>query len=194
MNSLHENIEFSLNLIRCFPHLVVFYFHKNKSVIQADLQNALKINNLDYGQITGLIYLFAFKRSFRNVFYYRVRPYDFFLNVFCPRVPTIVFDTDHIEPGFVIVHGFASTIGAKSIGKNCTVFQKVTIGAAAQVGYPVILDNVTIYSGAIIMGNVTIGNNVTIGANATVFKSVPDDCTVLPPSFRVMQWKKKCSQ
>ena len=48
-----------------------------------------------------------------------------------------------------------------------------------------------INSGAIIMGKVIIGNNVVIGANATVMQNVPDNCTVLPVSSKIMHWKIK---
>ncbi len=58
------------------------------------------------------------------------------------------------------------------------------------MGFPTILDNVTIYAGAIVIGNITVGNNSVIGANATVFKNVPDNCTVLPGTSKIMQWRK----
>lgn len=179
-----------MNIIRCTPHIIVFNLHKNKHVICEDIKRGLKLLNQDYGMLSGLVYLLSFERAFRNLFYYRVQPFDIFLNIICPRLYALRIDACSIGPGLAISHGFASTIGAKSIGRNCTIFQQVTLGAAGRMGFPTILDNVTIFAGAVIIGNVTIGNNVVIGANATVYKNVPDNCTVLPGTSKIMQWRK----
>lgn len=63
------------------------------------------------------------------------------------------------------------------MGKNCTIFQQTTIGATEK-GTPTLGDNVTIYCGAKVLGNISIGNNVVIGANAVVVKDVPDNVVV----------------
>lgn len=64
------------------------------------------------------------------------------------------------------------------IGKNCVIFQQVTIGSntlkgSKSNGAPTIGDNVYIGCGAKIIGNVHIGKNARIGANAIVVKDVP---------------------
>lgn len=64
-----------------------------------------------------------------------------------------------------------------TMGSNCRIYQHVTIGAG-NGGYPTILDNVTIYSGATICGKIIIGNNVIIGANSFVNKSFPDNTVI----------------
>ena len=46
-------------------------------------------------------------------------------------------------------------------------------------GLPTIGDNVSVFCGAIVVGNITIGNNVIIAAGAVVVKSVPNNCTVV---------------
>lgn len=191
MDSKRECIIFIMNCIRCIPHVIVFYLHKNKSLIKEDIKNGLKLLNKNFGSIKGLIYLLSFENAFRNLFYYRVQPYEIFLNLACPRLTTLRIDACKIGPGLAISHGFGSTIGAKSIGKNCTIFQQVTLGAAGSTGFPTILDNVTIYAGAVVIGDVTIGNNSVVGANATVFRDIPDNCTVLPGTSKIMKWKCK---
>lgn len=61
-------------------------------------------------------------------------------------------------------------------GRNCTIFQQVTIGESRKnSGVPVLGDNVTIGAGAKLIGSIYIGNNVTIGANAVVNKNLPDN-------------------
>ena len=63
------------------------------------------------------------------------------------------------------------------IGKNCAVFQQVTIGSntlkGSNMGSPIIGDNCYIGAGAKIIGNVRIGDNCRIGANACVYKDMP---------------------
>lgn len=71
--------------------------------------------------------------------------------------------------------------GASIIGECCTFFNAVTIGrefGGKKKGTPIIGNNVVIFAGAKIIGNVKIGNNVVIGANSVVTKDVPDDCIV----------------
>lgn len=65
------------------------------------------------------------------------------------------------------------------IGNNVTIYHGVTIGVAKtsnngnnNTGYPYIGDNVKIYTGAIILGDIKIEDNVTIGANTVVTKSI----------------------
>jgi serine O-acetyltransferase len=162
--------------------------HRNKEIITADVKRGMAEFRKDFGNINGFIFLIAFMPSFRNVFYFRIRPLDFFLKIICPPERSMAIHTETIGEGFVVSHGFSTAIGAKSIGKNCTILQQVTIGAT-NYGEPVIKDNVVIYAGAVVFGKITIGNNVVIGANATVYKDVPDDCTVLPGTSKIMKWK-----
>lgn len=162
-----------MEYIRCLPHLILFYTHKNRSVIQADVRRWQQFECLDFRQPFGFIYLLSFFREFRNLFYNRIGSFKGFLNIFCPELSTLIIETKDIGEGLFIQHGFTSVINAKSIGNNCFINQQVTID-----GDPIILNNVRIYSGAVIMGNVTIGNNSVIGANASVFDDVPDNCMV----------------
>lgn len=63
------------------------------------------------------------------------------------------------------------------LGNNVTIFQNVTIGRSDTyvANYPKIGDNVIIYAGAVIVGDVEIGANCIIGANSVVTKSIPDN-------------------
>lgn len=79
-----------------------------------------------------------------------------------------------IEGGLNIHHVNGIVIGeGVIIGKNLNIFQQVTIGKK-ESGYPVIGDDVTIYPGAKIIGNIKIGNNSIIGANSVVNKDVAE--------------------
>lgn len=188
MQTPKDYILFILNFIRCIPHLILFFFHKNRSVIQADVKAALKSEDRNYNQVIGLIYLLAFSKHYRNLFYFRTRPYSSLLYMICPQMSHLYIRTKEIGEGMCLIHAFSTEIGAKSIGNNCVIYQQVTIGGDKH-GIPVIGDNVTIYSAAVIVGKVTIGNNVVVGANSTVITDVPSNSTVLPGSSKIMRWR-----
>lgn len=137
----------------------------------------------------GFIYLMVFYHQFRNIFYYRIKTNNVLLNILFPKVATLTIAAGEIGEGLYIPHGFSTTIGARSIGKNCSINHNVTIGGFKGNPRPVILDNVVINAGAVIYGDITVGNNVIIGANATVNTNIPDNCTVFPPQSRIMKWK-----
>lgn len=184
-----EKIVILFSFIRCLPHLVVFYSHGNRLIIQSDCHYWLQRLRKNYGSAFGFIYLLTYFPHFRNLFYYRMGKGTFFLNVICPQMDSLLIRTDKIGNYFYITHGFATAIGAEYIGDNCHIFQHVTIGYSDNGG-PTILNNVIIKPGAIIIGKITIGNNVVIGAGATVFRDVPDNCTVFPPTSLIMRWGK----
>lgn len=180
-----------INSIRCLPHLLVFYVHPKKKLVKSDISVWLKTLKKNYITPIGLIYLLGLYPEYRNLFYHRIGNSKYFLNILCRKMQALNIDGYvKIGEGFFINHGYASAIGAKSIGKNCRVNQQVTIGDHFG-GKPTILDNVHIHSGAVIIGNIVIGNNAVIGANATVFKDVPDNCTVYPAQSLFMRWSKR---
>ena len=84
-----------------------------------------------------------------------------------------------------IDHGTGVVIGATSIiGNDVTIYHGVTLGGVGRGGitgkrHPTVEDNVTIGSGAKILGNITLGNNCIIGANAVVLKDVPPATTAV---------------
>ena len=68
-------------------------------------------------------------------------------------------------------------------GKNCTVYQQVTIDNcllkdSKTLGAPKFGDNCIILPGAKIIGNINIGNNVVIGANVVVENDIADNAVV----------------
>lgn len=117
--------------------------------------------------------------EYRNLFYNRVGEIYLLINWLCPKMNTLFINSKNIGPGLFIQHGFATIIGAKSIGRDCWINQQVTIGFSDETNYPELGDNVTINAGAKIIGGVKMGNNSKAGANAVVVKSVPDNCTVV---------------
>lgn len=88
-----------------------------------------------------------------------------------------------IGPGFFIPHSLGIVIGHEVVaGKNLEIFQNVTIGSNRKERngrmMPIIGDNVSIGSGAVVVGAINIGNNVRIGANSYVDKDIPNNVVV----------------
>lgn len=82
--------------------------------------------------------------------------------------------------------------GGVTIGKNCTIYQQVTIGSnmlidSKSLGSPTIGDNCLIGAGAKIIGKITIGNNCRIGANAVVAQDLPDNSVIVLSNAQIFQ-------
>lgn len=78
------------------------------------------------------------------------------------------------------------TIGSGAIiGDNCTIYHQVTIGKK-NGKFPIIGNNVTIYPGAKIIGDVKIGDNSIIGANAVVIKDVPENSVAVGVPAKIL--------
>ena len=88
-----------------------------------------------------------------------------------------------IGEGLFIDHGAGVVIGETAeIGHNVTLYQGVTLGGtgfATGKRHPTVQDNVTIGSGAKLLGPITIGHGAKIGANSVVITDVPPNCTVV---------------
>ena len=117
-----------------------------------------------------------------------------------PLIPRIMTEYIHsrtgidIHPGaeigrgLMIDHGTGVVIGETSvIGNETRIYQGVTLGALSPAKsmaepelkrHPTIEDNVIIYSGATILGNVTIGTGSIIGGNVWLVQDVPPESRV----------------
>ena len=88
-----------------------------------------------------------------------------------------------IGQGLFIDHGTGVVIGETAeVGDNVTMYQGVTLGGtgfATGKRHPTVEDNVTIGSGAKLLGPITIGHGSKIGANSVVIHDVPPNSTVV---------------
>lgn len=91
----------------------------------------------------------------------------------------------HLGKGIFIDHGTGVVIGETAeIGDNAKIYQGVTLGALSfpkdacgkiikgAKRHPTLEDNVTIYSGATVLGNIVIGKGSVIGGNVWLTESV----------------------
>jgi serine O-acetyltransferase len=88
-----------------------------------------------------------------------------------------------IGEGFFIDHGMGVVIGETAeIGRDVTLYQGVTLGGtgfATGKRHPTVQDNVTIGSGAKLLGPIDVGHGAKIGANTVVIHDVPPNSTVV---------------
>lgn len=120
------------------------------------------------------------KRYVRNLFYYRLG-YTFLelFSFLCPPDHTLhIMGCGKIGERCFLQHSQNSFLNANSIGDDFYCLHNVTIGNDIIKGRPIIGNNVSIYTGAVIIGNIKIGNNVMIAANAVVRNDVPNNVLV----------------
>ncbi len=106
----------------------------------------------------------------------------------------------HLGKGVFIDHGTGVVVGETAmIGDNVRIYQGVTLGAVSfpkdacgmlvkgSKRHPTIGNNVTIYSGASVLGDIVIGDNSVIGGNVWLTESMPagTKITAQPPENRL---------
>jgi len=88
-----------------------------------------------------------------------------------------------IGTGLFVDHGMGVVIGETAeIGADVTLYQGVTLGGtgfATGKRHPTVEDNVTIGSGAKLLGPIVVGHGSKIGAGSVVIHDVPPNSTVV---------------
>lgn len=84
-----------------------------------------------------------------------------------------------IGKGLHIQHGDGVYLNVQSIGENFTVYQGVTLGSSPNKGLPIVGNNVTVYMGAKVFGDVALKDNCVVGANAVVTHDVDENAVVV---------------
>ncbi len=100
-----------------------------------------------------------------------------------------------IGKGVFIDHGMGVVIGETAIvGDYCTIYQGVTLGGTGKdkgKRHPTIGNNVTIGSGAKILGPFTVGDNSKIAANAVVLNEIPPNSTCVGVPAHIVKLNNK---
>ncbi len=82
-----------------------------------------------------------------------------------------------------IDHGMGTVIGETAIvGDDVTLYQGVTLGGTGKEKgkrHPTLGNNISIGSGAKLLGNITIGDNCRVGAGSVVLRNVPANSTIV---------------
>lgn len=129
-------------------------------------------------------YLHTQHNPFRHIAYLIYRHYEFKYGIQIGLNQTI-------KGGIRFPHFSGIVCGAIYIGKNLTMYQCTTIGATHGKGAPTLGDNVILFAGAKVVGNVKIGNNVVIGANTVVTKDIPDNAIIVGNPSRIISLDSK---
>lgn len=155
----------------------------------------IKHKKIDESADLAFLRFWSSRQEFRSILKYRIKRFGNSeltakFNKACAGksyffIKELHLSVKDIGPGLYVEHGFSTIVFAKSIGANFHVNQNVTIGTG-RGGNPVILDNVSVFTGAVVIGGISIGNNVKVGANAVVTDSVPDNATVVPQKSRII--------
>lgn len=176
-----------------YAPLVFAYFNKWGGVsVKKDLKYAYDVcryyrNENEFRMFLDLLWHFP---EWRALFIFRLGRKGRLLRLIYPNRINFHIGCAELGGGFFPQHAYATYINANSVGERCQVWQNVTIGVKESGGgRPSIGNNVKIYTGAVVLGDITIGNNVIIGANAVVTKSVPDNSIAVgvPAIFKPIQ-------
>jgi len=148
--------------------------------------------------ILRLAYMVLFNRSLHVLYVYRVfhwlytrlspRPwlwglaripfevaYRLLTMAFCSLKGVEIPYEARIGRAFRLVHPFNIVVAPQTtIGDRCTVFNGVTFGVnhLDRSGFPVVGNDVVVYPGAKVVGNVRVGSTVIIGPNSVVVHDV----------------------
>lgn len=153
--------------------------------------------------LLGLIKVLAFNLNLRYIFLIRLwfwlrkKRIPFFAGFIYRKMVTrygcFIGPNAQIGVGVQFPHPNGIVIGADTtIGENCVIYQQVTfggkvIGDAQKGNYPKVGNNVIIFAGAKLIGDISVGDNVIIGANSVVNKDIPSFSVVAGVPARIIK-------
>lgn len=179
---------FALNLIRGLPAWLVLCLSGQRALVERETVRYRWFleNGKDIGFFRAYNLLLWKYPPYRNHVIYRCsegsRLWGYVLRLLYRPKQDLEIGGD-IGEGLVVYHGHGTVIAAHKIGRNFQIYQGATVGNNPRPGRarnnPIIGDNVTVYTNAVVAGHITIGDNVEIGAGAVVMKDVPSNSVVI---------------
>ncbi len=185
---------YSLNIFRTIPVWIIF-----KMENEIDKNKILKDMNINENSLWHLHKNLVDNKYFRRLFIFRIEKSmgKFISNIvrlLYPPARDFEIVAHNIGGGVSLYHCYGTIIFADVIGENLSIYQQVTIGRGKKIDgrdIPKIGNNVSIYTGAKVLGGITIGNNCKIGANAVVLQDIPDNSTAVGIPARIVNKEKK---
>lgn len=163
-------VQFIVNWPRTLLCQLAYALSKNKKLVQSD-----------FGTYGNMVRSLIFGKHNRNLFYHRMGRTSLFYSWLLSGDKSIKLPFScqlgrHIH----FVHNDSCHLNAQSIGDNFICYPHVVLGTKSlrDNSKPTIGNDVTIGTGAVVVGGIHIGNNVTIAANAFVCQDVPDNSRV----------------
>jgi serine O-acetyltransferase len=176
-----------------YSPLMVLSIARIRETVDADVARWVGVVHPPVPDQWARLALLATYPEFRTLTYYRLRRAGVIsaglasaFAVVYPGERTLHLDCSDIGPGLFIQHGFATVVAARRVGRNCWINQQVTIGFTRAEDRPTIGDDVFIYAGAKVLGDIAIGNGARVGANAVVLADVPERCTAVGVPARIL--------
>lgn len=168
-------ILFLIKSIRFIPALLIVNLPAYQDLITYERDRWIAYNHINEKGEWGFITLMMKFPEYRSLVYHRTGCR--WLRHFAKGQTNLYFHTPShkIGKGLVIWHGYSTVINAESIGEDCSIWHNATIGKKTILPIcdkPVIGNNVSICTGAIVLGNIKIENNCTIGAGSVVVDDV----------------------
>lgn len=161
--------------LRFVFHLMAFYMSSQRALLEYERDKWLERCHFNKRGLPGLLLLLNTKPEYRSLFYLRTG--QDWLRMFAKGQTNLEFymPSENIGAGLVIWHGFSTVINAKKIGRDCQIWQNVTLGkknAGEKDDRPILGNNVAVSAGGVIVGDIAVADCVTIGAGAVVVKDV----------------------
>lgn len=182
-------ILFRIKSFRFIPALFVVTISKCRSVVEYERDLWLKRNYISCSGNIGFLTLMLKFPEYRSLVYHRTG--CGWLRHFGKGQTNLYFHTpsSKIGKGLLIWHGYSTVINADSIGENCSIWHNVTVGKKSVKPIndkPVIGNNCSICTGAIVIGGINIADGVLIGAGSTVVNSIEaKDAVVTGPKAKI---------
>lgn len=182
-----------LNLWRTLPCWVLFRRNKFNEKCLMDLEEWSKENeNINKRALFWQFsYWMVHCKECRNIFHNRLHrdPVKFAIAriLLPPRKDCFIsMPPEKLGGGFHLCHGFATIVSASEIGERCSIYQQVTVGRHNEKN-PYIGNDVKIFAGAIVFGDVHIGSGAVIGAGAIVNHDIPENAVAVSPAAKVVK-------
>lgn len=197
MSGINKRCIAAINYLRTLPVYLCVISSAQRQVIEEDVKRWNEIDNIRFRLFESLNWYLTYKQEFRNLIQYRLKNSSrswgsvirfAVARMFWKPLESLYIFTPDIGGGLYIQHGFSTIISAKKIGKNCRIYQQVTIGYR-QEDCPVLEDNVAVTCGAKVLGDVTMHANSIAAAGAVVLKDVPENAIVGGVPAKVLRYK-----
>ena len=197
MPDLSRRLLAVINYPRTFPVYLCMLVSKHKQLIKDDIVRWNQVDQINFGLFESLNWYLTYKKEFRNLIHHRfkypTRSFSCFVHFAIARLlwkplENLYIYTPDIGGGLYIQHGFSTIISAKKIGRNCRIYQQVTIGYKREF-CPVLEDNVSVTCGAKVLGDVTMHSGSIAAAGSVVVKDVPENAIAGGVPAKVIGYK-----
>lgn len=172
------------------PIFIIYHIHPQRKFLREEREHWLNVLNFPQNNRLDQHVMLYNLIEFRTLLYRRIggicKLFRWYLR---DDRYSIALNCDEIGKNLVLHHGHGTRIGANKIGENVEIWHNVTIGTdiSHSGNRPTIGNNVKIYTGAIVFGNIHIGDNAIIAAGCVVHKNVPANTTIVGNPAKIVK-------